>query len=119
MPTFSTHILDTARAYLPVASVSPCNAPLALMPGTTSPWAAPTPMAASRLRLSSGVVPESASLSAGIYRVRFDVSAYFSEHKTRSFYPYIEVVFELAADAHYHVPLLLSHGGSRRIGELS
>lgn len=56
-------------------------------------------------------VPAGTPLSAGIYRVRFDVSAYFSEHKTKSFYPYIEVVFELAADGHYHVPLLLSPWG--------
>lgn len=56
-------------------------------------------------------VPESKPLPAGIYRVRFDVSAYFSEHKTKSFYPYIEVVFELSADGHYHVPLLLSPWG--------
>lgn len=46
--------------------------------------------------------------------MRIFVSSYpcrFSEHKTKSFYPYIEVVFELAADAHYHVPLLLSPWG--------
>ncbi len=50
-------------------------------------------------------------LAEGIYRIRFDVSAYFSEHKAKSFYPYIEVVFELEADGHYHVPLLLSPWG--------
>jgi 5-hydroxyisourate hydrolase len=42
-------------------------------------------------------VPKDTKLAEGIYRIRFDVSAYFSEHKTKSFYPYIEVVFELAA----------------------
>ncbi len=55
--------------------------------------------------------PRTPSSPQGIYRIRFDVSAYFSENKTKSFYPYIEVVFELAADGHYHVPLLLSPWG--------
>ena len=55
--------------------------------------------------------PRTRNLAEGIYRIRFDVSAYFSEHKTKSFYPYIEVVFELGADGHYHVPLLLSPWG--------
>jgi 5-hydroxyisourate hydrolase-like protein (transthyretin family) len=61
--------------------------------------------------VSPTFVPESKPLAAGIYRVRFDVSAYFHEHKTKSFYPYVEVVFELAADGHYHVPLPLEPMG--------
>ncbi|MBP9160704.1 MAG: hydroxyisourate hydrolase, partial [Flavobacteriales bacterium] len=57
------------------------------------------------------LLPKDTKLAQGTYRIRFDVSAYFSENKTKSFYPYIEVVFELAADGHYHVPLLLSPWG--------
>jgi len=36
---------------------------------------------------------------------------YFTKHSTKGFYPFVDIVFELAADGHYHVPLLLSPWG--------
>jgi 5-hydroxyisourate hydrolase len=48
-------------------------------------------------------------LTAGAYRVTFDTGTYFAARGTRTFYPEVTIVFELAdAAAHYHVPLLLS-----------
>jgi 5-hydroxyisourate hydrolase len=52
------------------------------------------------------------SLEAGTYRIRFDLDPYFARDGRRSFYPYVEIVFEVGAtDEHYHVPLLLSPFG--------
>ncbi|MEZ4807566.1 MAG: hydroxyisourate hydrolase [Flavobacteriales bacterium] len=44
-------------------------------------------------------------------RMRFDVSAYFSEHKTGASIPTSKWSSNLDDDGHYHVPLLLSPWG--------
>ncbi len=44
-----------------------------------------------------------------IYRLRFDTGAWFAARDTITFYPTVELAFEVTdAAAHYHVPLLLS-----------
>lgn len=49
------------------------------------------------------------SLPAGRYRLTFDTGSYFAERSIETFYPAVDIVFEILADAsHYHVPLLLS-----------
>jgi 5-hydroxyisourate hydrolase len=49
------------------------------------------------------------ALRPGRYRVSFDTATYFAEQEVQTFYPEVQITFELAdADAHYHVPLLLS-----------
>lgn len=47
----------------------------------------------------------------GIYKLIFHTSPYFTSLGHKSFYPYIEVVFELVDDEHYHVPITLSPFG--------
>lgn len=47
----------------------------------------------------------------GIYKLRFLVSDYFKSKKTDSFYPFIEVVFQIKDNNHYHVPITLSSYG--------
>lgn len=106
MTTISTHILDTARG-TPARGI---RVTLQRSAGSDQ-WddlAMGSTNADGRI---PDFVPKDVILSEGIYRMRFDVSAYFSEHKTKSFYPYVEVVFELSGDGHYHVPLLLSPWG--------
>lgn len=105
MSTISTHVLDTARG-IPARGI---RVTLQRSAGTDQ-W---DDLARGSTN-ADGRIPDFAknvALGAGMYRMRFDVSAYFSEHLTKSFYPYIEVVFELAAEGHYHVPLLLSPWG--------
>jgi 5-hydroxyisourate hydrolase len=48
---------------------------------------------------------------AGVYKIRFDVKKYFEKKSSASFYPYVEIVFEIRANEHYHIPLLLSPFG--------
>ena len=50
-------------------------------------------------------------LTRGIYRLRFETQPYFVKNQLRSFYPYVDVVFEVADERHHHVPLLLSPYG--------
>ena len=47
----------------------------------------------------------------GIYKLRFLVADYFKSKKTDSFYPFIEVVFQIKDANHYHVPITLSSYG--------
>jgi 5-hydroxyisourate hydrolase len=47
----------------------------------------------------------------GIYKLRFLVADYFKSKKTDSFYPFIEVVFQIKDTDHYHVPITLSSYG--------
>ena len=52
---------------------------------------------------------EGLALEAGRYRMRFESGAWFARTGTETFYPWVEVVFEVVdAGAHHHVPLLLS-----------
>lgn len=51
-------------------------------------------------------------LPAGVYRMHFDIKRYFISAQQKSFYPYVDVVFELGGGGeHYHIPLLLSPFG--------
>lgn len=47
----------------------------------------------------------------GIYKLRFLIADYFKSKKTDSFYPFIEVVFQIKDANHYHVPITLSSYG--------
>ncbi len=48
-------------------------------------------------------------LAPGTYRITFDTAGYFASTAQTAFYPEVVIAFTLAdAEAHYHVPLLLS-----------
>lgn len=54
---------------------------------------------------------EETKTEKGIYRLTFLIADYFKSKKTESFYPFIEVVFQIKDDKHYHVPITLSPYG--------
>jgi len=47
----------------------------------------------------------------GKYKLIFLTEDYFKNKKVESFYPFIEVVFQINDDKHYHVPITLSPFG--------
>ena len=47
----------------------------------------------------------------GIYKLVYLTSPYFQKNNTESFYPFIEVVFQIKDSNHYHVPITLSAYG--------
>lgn len=54
------------------------------------------------------------SVEPGVHRLTFDVAEYFRGRNVESFYPVIEIIFEIGAGEgrdHYHVPLLVSPFG--------
>jgi 5-hydroxyisourate hydrolase len=49
------------------------------------------------------------ALEARAYRLRFETGAWFARTSTPTFYPVVDLIFEVSdPTAHYHVPLLLS-----------
>jgi 5-hydroxyisourate hydrolase len=49
------------------------------------------------------------ALDSGTYRIAFEVGPYFADRGQPTFYPSVLITFSIdAAQAHYHVPLLLS-----------
>lgn len=49
--------------------------------------------------------------NTGIYKLTYLVEEYFKQNKTESFYPFIDVVFQIKDNNHYHVPITLSAFG--------
>ena len=47
----------------------------------------------------------------GIYKLTYYTSDYFKKNGIESFYPFIEVVFQIKDTNHYHVPITLSAFG--------
>lgn len=58
--------------------------------------------------------PGADSLKAAVYRLRFETRDYFRALGVESFYPHVEIAFDVGDPGeHYHVPLLVSpHGYS-------
>jgi 5-hydroxyisourate hydrolase len=101
MATLSTHVLDTSlgRPAVGVRVTLESDAGVTIGEGATD---------------ADGRLPGVGSeLGAGDYRLRFDTSAYYAQTGVTGFYPEVVVAFTVAADEHYHVPLLLTpHGYS-------
>ncbi|HEY3820376.1 MAG TPA: hydroxyisourate hydrolase [Polyangiaceae bacterium] len=102
----TTHVLDTARG-APAAGVR-----IALEhesePGRWSGAAEGVTDADGRLRT---LLP-AGSLRAGVYRLMFDVGAYFRGQGVNAFWREVTIEFVVHdATAHFHVPLLVSPFG--------
>ena len=58
------------------------------------------------------LVPASTPPLSGAFRLTFETAGYFQARGVASFYPRVVVEFTIGnADAHYHVPLLVSPFG--------
>ncbi len=58
-----------------------------------------------------GTFLEETKTEKGIYKLTFLIADYFKSKKIESFYPFIEVVFQIKDGKHYHVPITLSPYG--------
>lgn len=62
-------------------------------------------------RIKDFLKEEKGEDNRGIYKLTYYVEPYFTKLNQSSFYPFIEVVFEIKDDKHYHVPITLSPFG--------
>lgn len=105
MKSISTHVLDIAVG-LPARGV-----PVVIEKKTGDAFVRCGGGATDADGRIKDLVP-SGELQVGTYRITFDTEAYFSGRNVEGFYPEASIVFVIRnADAHYHVPLLLSPYG--------
>jgi 5-hydroxyisourate hydrolase len=58
------------------------------------------------------LLPDPHQLTPGPYRLRFLTAAYFKSRHQYSFFPFVEITFEITDPlVHHHVPLLISPFG--------
>lgn len=106
MSPITTHVLDTNLG-------SPARG-LAIELHSVSPDGTSTPLANGTTNDDGRIVDLliEGSLTAGRYRMVFATGEYFDKLGTATFYPSVQVDFEIVStDQHYHVPLLLSPFG--------
>ena len=97
--SLSTHVLDaTTGAPAPAVAIS-------LESQLDGDW---RPVAEASTD-EDGRVRQLGNPGAGRHRISFDTGGYFARAGQPCFYPEVTVTFEIVdADAHHHVPLLLS-----------
>ena len=102
MSSVSTHVLDTALGK-PAAGIR-ARLEVQTLPDQWTQLGHTATDADGRVKT---FVPPDASLTPGIYRLRFDTGAY-----QLGFYPEVIIAFRIdSPEQHYHVPLLLSPFG--------
>jgi len=105
MSQLTTHILDTTKGK-PAVGVA-----VILYEWRNEEW----------IQISRGItnedgrIPElltkNKAVEIGTYKLKFETHPYFAKQSIQSFYPFIEITFEVTTQEHYHIPLLLSPYG--------
>lgn len=98
MSTITTHILDISKG-CPAAEVE-----VILFHGDRE-------LTRSRTNSDGRISAWDATVVPGLYRIRFATKPYFEKQSIATFYPFVEINFEITRDIHYHIPLLLSPWG--------
>ncbi|HVV20491.1 MAG TPA: hydroxyisourate hydrolase [Pseudonocardiaceae bacterium] len=97
--SLSTHVLD-ATAGTPAAGVA-----VHVESRVDGTWE----RSATGVTDADGRVRDLGAPAVGVHRITFDTGAYFDRIGVPAFYPEVTVTFQVRqADAHHHVPLLLS-----------
>ena len=106
MSHITSHILDTTRGR-PASGV-----PVILFQLEEDDWKQVAVSVTANDGRVSDLVTTDVKLQPGIFKLRFLTREYFERLSTTTFFPFIEIAFELLADEeHYHIPLLLSPFG--------
>jgi 5-hydroxyisourate hydrolase len=107
MKRISTHILDIVRGQ-PAKGV-PVRLEKQIVPGD---WRLLTTARTDQDGRCPQLLPEGEDLSAGVYRLIFDVANYYAAQKIAALYPVVEVTFEAReGESTFHIPLLLGPNG--------
>jgi len=105
MSRITTHILDTSKG-IPAEGVS-----IILYGGENDEW---TELARRKTNADGRITDllnKDDLLHFGIYKMRFETKDYFDKNMIQTFYPYVEIIFEIESDQRYHIPLLLNPFG--------
>ena len=102
----STHILDISEG-VPAANVS---IKLEKQNKETRAWKFVSQKQTGENGRISDFLPSEVN-NHGLYKFTFFVKEYYEKKEKETFYPFIEVVFEIKDNKHYHVPITLSAFG--------
>lgn len=104
MSQITTHVLDTTRGR-PAEGITTI-----LYRGENDEW---TEIARNVTNKDGRIalLKNEGVITAGIYKLRFETKDYFDKAGVTTFYPFVEIVFDIVAQEHYHVPLLLNPFG--------
>jgi len=107
MKCISTHVLDLVHG-IPARGV-PLRLDLQNAPGS---WRLLTTAHTDHDGRCAQLLPEGEDLSAGVYRLSFDISTYYKAQTIAVLYPVVEVTFHVRdGESNFHIPLLLSPNG--------
>lgn len=103
MSQITTHILDTSLGK-PAAGIT-----IILYSGNNDIWKEIT----RGVTNSDGRIADllKKDLQHGVYKMRFETKEYFDKKKIDTFYPHVDIVFDISTSEHYHIPLLLNPFG--------
>jgi len=105
MSQITTHILDTTKGK-PAAGVT-----IALLQQAGDTWQEVARGVTNVDGRIADLLPKEKHLELGVYKMKFYTQEYFEQDGTANFYPFVEIVFNVASNEHYHVPLLLNPFG--------
>lgn len=105
MSQLTTHILDTTKGK-PAEGVT-----ITLFQQQNNDWK----KIASGITNSDGRIADlllkDTTLDFGTYKMKFETKEYFDKQSAKTFYPFVEIVFDITTKEHYHIPLLLNPFG--------
>ena len=105
MSQLTTHILDTTKGK-PAGGVT-----IILYQGGNDEWTEIARGITNADGRVTGLLEKDSLLQFGIYKLRFETKDYFDKDAIATFYPYVEIVFDITTGEHYHIPLLLNPFG--------
>ena len=105
MSQITTHILDTTKGK-PAQGVT-----IILYQQQNNDWIETAKGITNNDGRISDWLDKKRILALGIYKIKFLTKEYFDQQAIPTFYPYVEITFEITNQEHYHVPLLLNPFG--------
>jgi 5-hydroxyisourate hydrolase len=105
MSQITTHVLDTTRGK-PAAGVT-----ITMYEKVGLEWVEIAEGITNTDGRIGNLLSDDDPLPLGVYKLHFATEAYFKVLGIESFYPCVEITFEISTTEHYHVPLLLNPFG--------
>ena len=105
MSQVTTHILDTSKGK-PAAGIT-----VIFYIGQNDAWTELTRGITNTDGRVTDLLKKDMVLQHEIYKLRFETKDYFDKNQVSTLYPYVEIIFDIKTDEHYHIPLLLNPYG--------
>ncbi len=105
MSAITTHVLDTSKGK-PASGIK-----IVLFKNEDEEWKTIAGGITNDDGRISDLLEKNVFPGAGIYKLKFDTKEYFENNSIETFYPFVEIVFEIKDKEHYHVPLLVNPFG--------